>query len=861
MTSQNESEFRLPLEVVPVRYDLTLRPDLKSFLFTGTEAINVEVKKPVSSIKINAVDIQFGDVYIESKSGTRLIATVSIDKETELATLAFDGFVGAGEWTLHIDFTGELSEQLQGFYRSFWTDSDNQEHVIASTHFEPTHARRAFPCFDEPAFKATFKIALEVEKHLNAISNEVIVSESVIDSVDQSDPELKRIEFAETMKMSTYLVAFCVGDFVSSDVVNVNGTEVRIWCTPGKEHLTKFPLEIACFAVDFYESYFEIPYPGKKIDHIAIPDFPIGAMENLGCITFRESALLINPEKASHVNLVRVADIVAHELAHMWFGDLVTMRWWNGLWLKESFATFMASMCVDAWRPHWRMWDGFSTSRAAALFTDALQSTHAIENSVNHPDEASEMFDVISYQKGCSVLYQLHEFLGAETFRKGCVAYLRKHQYGNTETHDLWDALEEACRDAGDQTEVRELMDAWVFDLGHPEVHVRESHTPGLIELSQRKFQFLPEAKMWKLPIPLIMRIVRVDGTIERKKFVMNKFDQTVEVGDDVKAIVVNSGGSGCYRVTYSRELTNKLIEAGLENLTVVERFNLVNDLWTAARAARMDVGQFIEIAQHLTFENEPTIWEKLAGALGSLHRMSDEDGQKHLQAKIRELTSQQVKRLGWETRDDDSGEDQKVRSLLLDLLGTIGGDQSVIARARDWFENVSVLDPEMVPAVVSVVAYNGGDDEFEDILSRYKTASTPQEEMMYLFALAEFREEKLLARTIDMCLSKEVRAQNASNLFSACVRNENGRRQAWEFFKARHNDMQRAYPSIAMGRLCQSFSIADTDDEAQDINDFFAKTKIKAVDTAVKQMLELLRVNVLFKTRVRLHLKKQLVG
>src|SRR5579883_1134929 len=389
-----ETSFRLPETVVPRRYEITIKPNLENFRVNGFEVIEVIVKEATDRIVLNAVDLGFIETYVESDDGTRLVGRVHVDEKRELALIDFDGTIGAGRWKLCIAFQAMLSEKLKGFYRSSWIDSLGTRHMIAATHFEPTHARRAFPCFDEPHFKATFKIILEVDEHYTAISNSEAIRQTIIEPeenssrVAESGARKKRVEFAETMLLSTYLVAFVIGEFGEPVSRRVNGTDILVRATPAQEHLCRFALDAACFALDFYEQYFGIPYPCRKIDHVAVPDFPIGAMENLGLITFRESALLVDESQSSHAGLVRVAEIVMHELAHMWFGDLVTMKWWNGLWLKESFATFMANLCLDCWKPEWKVWDDFALARADAAETDALKSTHPIECAVNHPSEA-----------------------------------------------------------------------------------------------------------------------------------------------------------------------------------------------------------------------------------------------------------------------------------------------------------------------------------------------------------------------------------------------------------------------------------------------------------------------------------------
>jgi puromycin-sensitive aminopeptidase len=432
--------YRLPTSVRPHAYRLVLRPDLAAATFSGDVEIDLTVERPTASITLNAaeLDITFVELNDADPDGGYALApaAIDLDPDEERATFSFPEPIEPGPATLHLAFTGILNDKLHGFYRSTFTDDAGAEHVIATTQMESTDARRAFPCWDEPELKATFEVTLVVDDAMAAYSNSSVVEES---------PEpggLRRVRFAPTMVMSTYLVAFIVGPLVATDPVEVNGVPLRIVHPPGKEHLTPFALTVGAHALDFFTDYFGIPYPGDKLDLVAVPDFAFGAMENLGCVTFRESALLVDPAHSARVELERVADVVCHEIAHMWFGDLVTMKWWNGIWLNEAFATFMEVLAVDAFRPEWQRWVSFGVEREAAMAVDGLRATRPVEFHVGRPEDAQGMFDVLTYQKGGSVLRMLEQFLGPDVFRDGINDYLTTHSYGNTETVDLWNALE-----------------------------------------------------------------------------------------------------------------------------------------------------------------------------------------------------------------------------------------------------------------------------------------------------------------------------------------------------------------------------------------------------------------------------------
>src|SRR5262245_23371397 len=379
-----------------------------------------------------------------------------MDESTERCRLALASPAARGRWRLRLTFRGILNDKLRGFYRSIYKDPSGVTHTMAATQFEATDARRAFPCWDEPALKAVFAVTLAIDPALTAVSNTAIVNERM-------EAGRKIVTFADTIKMSTYLVAFVVGDLESTDAVTVGRTPLRVWCVPGKRHLAAFGQAIAADSLRFFEEYYGLPYPSDKLDLLAIPDFAAGAMENLGAITFRETALLVDEEAASHTELERVADVVAHENAHMWFGDLVTMTWWNGIWLNEAFATFMEILAVDDWKPEWKRWTTFGVSRAAAFTVDGLHSTRPIEFPVRAPRDADAMFDVLTYEKGASVLRMLEQYLSPSVFREGVRDYLKTHRFDNADTGDLWAALGRAAHQP-----IPTVMDGWIFQPGYP---------------------------------------------------------------------------------------------------------------------------------------------------------------------------------------------------------------------------------------------------------------------------------------------------------------------------------------------------------------------------------------------------------
>ena len=486
-----DAPYRLPRTVEPVTYRLVFEPDLQTATFAGRAEIDLVVHEATGEVVLNAAELEIEEASLTPAGGSGRAPTVSLDAATERVTFRLDDPLPAGPAVLRCRFTGVLNDKLRGFYRSTYTDSAGVVRTIATTQMESTDARRAFPCWDEPDRKAVFDITLLVDGDLAAYSNSPVLEETEEDG-------RRRLHFAPTMKMSTYLVAMIVGPLAATGPLDVDGVPVRVVHVPGKEHLTGFALEAAAHALRFFSDYFAIPYPADKLDLVAIPDFAFGAMENLGCVTFRETALLVDASKAARTELERVAQVVGHEIAHMWFGDLVTMGWWEGIWLNEAFATFMETLCTDHFKPEWELWQGFALDREAAMAVDGLHSTRPIEYPVGSPEEADGMFDVLTYEKGGSVLRMLEQYLGPEVFRDGVRRYLRQHAYANTVTSDLWDALE-----AQSGEPVRAVANSWILQGGHPQVRLEDG------KVEQEPFAYRPAAEGepssigtgWEIPL------------------------------------------------------------------------------------------------------------------------------------------------------------------------------------------------------------------------------------------------------------------------------------------------------------------------------------------------------------------------
>ncbi|HSE92344.1 MAG TPA: M1 family metallopeptidase [Methylomirabilota bacterium] len=839
--------YRLPRHVVPTRYEIRLEPDLVTATFTGVERITVRVAEPTREVVLNAAELAVTEASVADGRGRALAGRATLEPELERCRLVFDGDVTPGEWTLTVVFSGALNDKLRGFYRSTFKDQSGATRTLAATQFEATDARRAFPCWDEPAFKAVFASTLVIDPALTAVSNTRVVAE-------RTEGSKKVVTFADTIKMSTYLVAFVVGELEATDPVTVGRTSLRVWCVPGKRRLAAFAREIGAASLRFFEDYYGLPYPGDKLDLLAIPDFAAGAMENLGAITFRETALLVDERAATHAELERIADVVAHENAHMWFGDLVTMTWWNGIWLNEAFATFMEMLAVDDWKPEWRRWTSFGVSRAAAFGVDGLWSTRPIEFEVKAPRDADAMFDVLTYEKGASVLRMLEQYLGREVFRAGVREYLRAHTYANADTGDLWAALGRASG-----ADIPGVMDGWIFRPGFPLVTVRRDGST--LRLAQQRFTYLPEPPPWtgadgardqRWQVPVQVRLVAGERA-ETRRVLLAEPEERLAAPGDLDAVLVNDGGHGFYRVRYAPDLLAPLLHR-LDSLAPIERFNLVGDAWAATTAGLDPVADYLEMTTRFHGERDRNVWTILLASLGVLNRIVEPAERPRLEAFVRNLLAPAVAELGWAPR---AGEDDLIRQLRGDLLraiGTLGNDRAAQARADELFAaylaDAGAVDPNVLPALIAIRAHTGDAVRYDDFLRRFRTATTPQEEQRYLYALAGFRASELLAQTLERTINGEIRTQDAPFVVRSVLMSVYGRERAWAFVKRHWDTMDRLFPKHGLRRLCEGFTGLTTPALERDVHAFVRERKISLGGRTLDQYLEQLRVAVALRER-----------
>lgn len=862
--AETSHRYRLPTVVRPSHYDLQLDVDLEGASFEGEVSVRVDVAEATGEILLNAVELEIHEAWVTTSDGVRVDAAVTLDEETERATFELASPLGPGGATVHARFTGVLNDKLHGFYRTTFTDEQGERRVAGSTQFEATHARRAFPCWDEPAFKATFGVTLVVPEGQLAISNAAEVArEPLAGPADGPGQGKVRFTFAPTMVMSTYLVAFVVGPFEATEAVDVRGIPLRVVAPLGQGHLTAFALEAGRFGLEYFADYYGIPYPGDKLDLVAVPDFAFGAMENLGCITFREVLLLVDPATVTQPELQRVADVIFHELAHMWFGDLVTMRWWNGLWLNEAFATFMEMRCTDAFRPDWQRWVDFGLSRTMAFDTDSLASTRPIEFEVVSPADAEGMFDILTYEKGAAVLRMIEQYLGEEAFRSGVRRYLDEHAYGNTETNDLWDAIE---ADSGQP--VRALADSWIFQGGYPLVSVSLSEDGRRLTLAQEPFRYLADDSVpeTRWTVPILARVQRAEGS-ELLRVLLEEPEQTVELEVPADAVLlVNAGGHGFYRVRYDESLLAALTARAQDHLAPIERYALVDDTYAALLAGRTGVAAFLRLAVGLGDDDDLSVWQRLSGALGALSRLLDDgggDGDDRgadlaaYQRFVRELAGPALDIVGWERADGELDRTGELRACLFTLLGVVGEDPAVLEWARGLVGAVldgrgPEPDPSLAAAAVGIVATFGDAADYERFTARAAAAANPQEERRFLYSLADFRADALVDRTLERCAGGDVRTQDAPFVVGRALANRRQGRRVWEFITADWDELNERFPSNTIVRMLAPVASFTRPELAGEVEAFFTDHAVPQGAKTLAQTLEKLRVNVALAERER---------
>jgi aminopeptidase N len=824
---------RLPGGATPDHYSLTVNVNFPNNSFDGDETINLKLDKPTNTITLNALEIDFHDVTVTA-SGQTQTAKVSTDEKNEMATFSFDKQVPAGAAKLHITYTGHLNDKLRGFYLSTYK---GKKYLVSQ--MESTDARVAFPSFDEPSYKATFDMTAIIDKGDVAISNGEVVS-------DTPGPGDKHtVKFSTSPKMSSYLVALTVGDWKCiSD--HTDGVKVSVCTVPGKENLAHFPLEASKAFLHYYDSYYGIKYPLPKLDNIAVPDFQAGAMENWGAIIYRETALLIDDKTASVGARQGVAETIAHEMAHQWFGDLVTAAWWDDIWLNEGFATWMTPHPITQWKPDWMVAQGVAAETNQALGEDSVQNQRAIHQEAESRAQIEQLFDGIAYGKAASVLHMLESYLGPETFRAGVNLYLKEHAYGNATAADFWTAMAHASHKPID-----EIMPTFVMQAGAPYIGVESKCENGntTLKLSQKRYFDSPALfnqpndQIWQVPV--CAKGINGNSAGAQQCFLLTKREQEFTLKGCSKFVFPDSSAQGYYRFEYDSAALRQLGDSADKALTPEERIALVGNEWALMRIGKHSVGDYLALGAQ--FKNTPgaTLLGQFGRHLNFVNEylLTDED-RPAFQAWMRTQFSPLLQQLGYNGRPSDTPEDKEKRSLLFEGLGNMAQDPEVIQQAQtlvqQYMKDPSSVDGTLAPAVVVVAARHGNADLYNQYKAQMQKASSPEQYYMFARSLGQFPESDLIQQTLASSLSDKVRGQDLYMLMPM-MGNPTSQQATWDFMRKNFEQLHaKAGGGLgSVGIFLYGAEAFCSTEKAEEVQQFFQQHPFPGTERNQKEVLE----------------------
>jgi aminopeptidase N len=820
---------RLPATVTPVHYDITVAPRLADATFGGNVKIGVRLAAPSSTIVLNAAEIKFGASSITA-GGRKQPAEVTLDAAKEQATLKFATPVPAGDAELEIAYEGILNDDLRGLYLS---KANNRRYAV--TQLEATDARRMFPSFDEPAFKATFGLTAIIDEKDHAISNGAVIS-------DTPGPGAGRhtVRFETTPKMSTYLVALAVGDF-ECNAGSADGIPVRICSTPDKKQLTGFALESTQKIVEYYNRYYSIKYPFKKLDIVAVPDFAAGAMENTAAIFYRETLLLATPD-ASVPLRKSIAVVLAHEIAHQWFGDLVTMQWWDDIWLNEGFATWMMSKPLKAWRPDWKVELNEVTDNQTAMNRDSLRTTRPIRSRASTPAEISELFDPIAYEKGAAVLRMIEDWVGEEGFQKGVNAYIDKFKYGNARAEDFWATLTAVTGKPVDR-----VMATFVDQPGLPlialDLRCVEGH--GRAVLSQERYfrdatqqKAAGTAQLWQIPVCL--RSPSGDAHCE----LLQERRKEVSFDSCPAWVMANAGARGYYRAAAPPAMVRTMAEK-VEILSATERMAVLSDEWALVRSGRHDVGTFLDLVSGFRDERTASVVTTFASVLGTIDdEFATGTTRSAYRAWVGKFIAPALSAVGLDGRLNDNDEQKSLRATVVNLAGKTARDARVLAKARalvmQALDKPGSIEPTLLEVLINLAALDGDAALYERYVEKVKSAADPEEHDWYMYALTSFADPVLVRRTMDLALSDVVRSQDAKIVVAALLANSDTRRLAWQLTRERWPELHQKTGEFvgntvivgALGNFCDAATAAE-------VKTFFTTNTVPDAKRTLQQSTE----------------------
>lgn len=826
--SQN---IKLPKNAIPNRYEIDLDIDLENFKYAGKETIYIEVVDDSTEIQLNSLGIDIVNAFVENDEGIHIDASVNYINEEEKIALSFEEIVKAGDWKLYINFNATIVDDLRGFYRSSFKNEDNEDVWIATTQFEPTAARMAFPCWDEPEYKSIFSITLTSDENLVRVSNEKLAEETTNNGRTTS-------KFVDSMRMSTYLVAFVVGGLEITNIGSSKTTDVRIVHRPGFGHQTKFAGEAAIKILDFFETYYGINYPGSKLDLIAIPDFAMGAMENVGAVTFRETLLLIDTEKATRAELSRSVEVVAHELAHMWFGDLVTMKWWDGIWLNEAFASLMEVIASEATYPEFKLWNELNLARSQGFSVDSLRASRPVEFEVKTPEEAEEMFDVLTYQKGSTVLRMFETFIGEDEFKQGVQNYLKKFEYKNTHSSDLWDELTKTS-----EYNLSEILPTWIKQEGYPLISISKSDNK--YKISQNRFLIDGETDetVWKVPLN-----IKCLETGVSQKFILDSESQEIEFEGTVPFI--NNGGWSFFHSNYSSDILSSISD-NFVSLDLNEKYRFLEDVWMSLRVGKLELEEFLNILNLYVNENEKNIWSLIGGILGTLSEIYDNQ---EFKTYVEGFCSTLLQKLGSDYEEGLDPEVSQLKSLVCGLYARIVKNDEFIESFSTQFKSNEYEDYKdgnyynLVLNISSLDKTNSANVYME----KFKNSQTPQIQGRYRGMIGSVSEPDAPNTIISAILDQTIRGADAPYVIAVLLSNSDNSEKAWNLVKENWEDLLKVMPEWTASRILDALPSIYNKALAKDIEEFLKDNPLPSAEKISKQKLERLKANIAFKDRMQ---------
>ena len=843
----NETPGKLPKEVVPTEYAIRIVPNLDNFTFAGSESVKLNVRSPVHQLVLNGLELKIEAASVDGKELP--LSAIKTDNEKELLTLTLPSELAAGDHALTLRFTGKINQQGQGlFYMRYQEQGSGARKVMLGTQFEATDARRFFPCWDEPAFRARFQLTVVVPENWLAVSNMPIESEQKIAGG-------KEVRFAPTPPMSSYLNVFVAGelDFIESQV---GPTQIRVIATKGKAELGRYALEASAEILKYYNDYFGVPYPLPKLDQIAIPGGFGGAMENWGGITYYESRLLFDPKSSSGETKQNIYEVLAHEMAHMWFGDLVTMAWWDNLWLNEGFASWMGSKCTAHFNPQWEVWLArelprdptrrIGIAKEAAMEGDARSTTHPIQQRIATEAEANSAFDDITYKKGQSFLRMLESFLGEDVFRDGIRQYIAAHKYSNTTTADLWNALSEASNKS-----VGEIAAGWTEQPGFPVVTVKRE-ADGKVRLTQERFTV-----NFKNAPPLLWQIPLTYSVVGETPATLLMTDKTAALENIPadRALKLNLNGAGNYRVEYDDRSWELLLKA-LPKLGVEDRVNLMSDAWALVQAGRAPVSLYFGLVEKLPASTDLAEREQIINVLDFVNGLLVGSSERErFQRYARSLLRPTFATLGWEPKPDEPPNAGRLRASLIGALGHLN-DPEIIAGCRERFEKYlahpASLPPDLRAPVLAVVGRYADEKTWNKLHELGLKTTSIEDQQNYYEALACATDPKLVKKTLAIALTDELPTSRAIFLVSRVARDSGHPDIAWEFAKANMKALLAKVDAAGANRYAPSlFTFFSDGSRADELKNYAEKNLAPASAPEVAKVVDEIQFRAEFRDRL----------